>query len=112
MIELHKALSRWARVLRARHLGVRLRHLESERCRAESMSVAGDGDGHRVRAHRLHALCVETARVRYLIAVLEERIDYPSAAAAYRRQEVAVSANCSSGHSPRSRARVAKASDK
>ncbi len=101
MIELQRMASCWLAAMRIRYLGACLRQVESERRRIERRITAEDRSCFLLDTYRLENLGVEGARIRYLIETLRERASYSRAADAYRRQALAVDANCAAGHSPR-----------
>ncbi len=102
-MRLRNTLTRWLSKLQRRRLVARLSRIEVDRHRLESLPVDADRTVQQSGARELEALCVERARMRYLISRIDEDAGGPSASSTYRKQERAVPTNCSSGHSPRLR---------
>jgi hypothetical protein len=64
-------LARTAQGLRRRVLALRLRRAEQERQRVERLPAPASRVAMLARAHRLEALCVRCARLRYLVGRLQ-----------------------------------------
>ena len=108
-MRLRTTLTRWLSKLQRRRLARRLSRIEVQRHRIESLPADADRRELQSRLGELEALCVERSRMRYLISVIDEDRDAPSASSTYRRQERAVLTNSSSGHSPRFRSNLPNA---
>ena len=96
-MRLRNTLTRWLSKLQRRRLVARLSRIEVARRRIESLPVDADRTVQQAGARKLEALCVERARMRYLISRIDEDAGDPSASSTYRMQERAVPTNCSSG---------------